>query len=152
MGIFDLIVGGTTIAGFIFTAIQVYKTRSAAEAAEHASLETTKRVSASFLLPDITRLIQRARFAKDNAFLGQYEAARIRLQDVSDGINEFKGCLKGDLRTFNKATEKITLCIRALEACQFEEKTLNSQVFSSDIEALIEQLNNIQRVVKTQMV
>lgn len=152
MEVFNVIAGIATIVGLPLAIAQIYKTRSAAEAAATASKETKKRVNASFLLPDIAVLIRHARTVKNDALNGHYEAARIRIQDLKDGLCQFEPCLKGDLRDYKRAVGKIGISMDTLEQCLRGGGTLNYSVFSSDIEDVITVLNGIQNIVKEQAI
>ena len=149
---FSVIVGIITIVGFCITIWQLCRTHSAAVSAEEASKETAKKVNASFLLPDIAELIRHARTVQNDAFKGHYEAARLRIQDLKDGICKYEFVLKGDLRGYSKAIEKIEISMHSLEQCIQGGRTLNFSMFSSDIEDVITVLNGIQNIVKEQAV
>ena len=149
MNTFNIIIGIVTILGFIITIRQVCKTQSAVEAAKTASIETKKRVDASFLLPDITSLIHYARFVKENALQGSTEVARIKLQDTKDGICKFKIPLKDDLRLYNKIIGDVDICLRTLDIVQSDKDALDIHSFCTIIESIISGLNEIQNVIKT---
>lgn len=152
MIVFNVVVGIATFLGLLFSIAQICKTRSAAEAAAMASTEIKTRVETSFLLPDIAVLIRHARTVKNDALNGHYEAARIRIQDLKDGLCRFEPSLNGDLRDYRKATSKIEMSMYSLEQCIQAEATLNYPMFSSDIEDVITVLNGIQNNVKEQAI
>lgn len=149
MNVFNIIVGIITIIGLIITIYQIRKTNSAAHAAEIASMETKKRVDASFLLPDIAELVQYARFVKSNALSGNYDAALIRLQDVKDKLFKYEEPLKEDLRLYKKTVEKLDLCMRTLDIARCEKGFLAPGNFSEDVESVISGLNSIQNLIKS---
>ena len=149
MNTFNIIIGVITIVGLIITICQIHKTRSAAQAAEVASMDTKKKVDASFLLPDITGLVHYARFVKENALCGNIEVARMRLQDTKDGICKYQIPLKGDLRLYSKIMGDIDMCLRALEIAQTDKDALDTDSFSRYIENIISGLNEIQNIIIT---
>lgn len=149
MNIFNIIIGIITVIGVIISICQIKKTRSAAQAAEIASLDTKKKVDASFLLPDIAGLIHYARFVKENAFRGSIEVARIRLQDTKDGICKYRISLSEDLRLYNKIIGDVDMCLRALEIAQSDKDALDINTFCKYIESIVSGLNEIQNIIKT---
>lgn len=149
MSLFSIIVDVATILGLIFAVVQLIRSASASRAAKEAAEEARDRVNQSYVIPSIVVLVQYARFVQEKVRNGEYVVARLRLQDIKDGISGFYGADFVKDTELQNTIRQIDLCLRAIDRETSGEGSLIVTSFCNDVEIVITQMQAIQSQINT---
>ena len=149
MTVFSLIVNIATVLGLIFTIIQLFRSTSSSAAAKKAAEDTRDRVNQSYLAPSIATLVQYARLAQEKVRAREFSIARLRLQDIKDGLSGFYGSGFVEDTEFQLTNRQIDLCLRAIDREVSGDGLLVVSSFCNDVESIISQIQAIQSQINS---